>query len=94
MSNNKFYFELKIKLLKFRIFPFTFIFLFPKFSIFYSFFIRIKVKHPNFKNKKLRELLKFNLISSYVHLVFRTHVQKKLQLLLISKVYSFYLFKK
>ena len=63
----------KRKLLKFNIFFFHVHFFYSlKFSIFYSFFIRIKVKHPNLENKKLRELLKFNLLSLHVHLIFPT----------------------
>ena len=42
-----------------------------KFShFFYSFFIRIKVKHPQFKKLKLRELLKFSLLSPHFNLIF------------------------
>ena len=76
-----------------------------KFIIFYSFFIQIKVKHPNLKknnNNKIRELLKFSIFSPHVYLIFltqtflyittpfsNTNSKKKL---LISKIYYFYLF--
>ena len=78
------------------------------FYLFNFFSNRIKVKIPNLKNKKnkkLRELLNFSLLFSHVHHIFptqtflyittplsNTHLKKKLQPLLISKIYHFYFF--
>ena len=101
MSNNKFHFEFKKKTPK--IYEF---FSSLKFSIFYSFFIRKKVKHLNLKNKKSKRNSKMypyfsphlsyfsypNFFSISLHLL--THVQKRNYSYCLSLQFIFFMFLK